>query len=158
VIGNRQELHKPAVVISRTPNDSDPIVAAKYPRYTTGKNSVWVDLHEENTAIDQNTGVSDINSGSRITRNVPPKSASSQPQIKETRPTAPPPQIGTKKPQGRLEEIINTSEPTSPMPETIRSDVGIVNTRSGRPYASWVGTLGELARSKMTWLTHISSN
>ncbi|KAK0742798.1 hypothetical protein B0T18DRAFT_170317 [Schizothecium vesticola] len=138
VIGDRQKLHKPAVVISRTPNDSDPIVAAKYPRYTTGKNSVWVDLHEENTVIDQNTGVSDINSGSRITRNVPPKSASSQPRIKEPRPTAPPPQIGTKEAQGRFEDIANVSEPTSPMPETIRSDVGIVNTRSGRPYASWV--------------------
>lgn len=142
MIGDKRKLHKPAVVISRTPNDSDPIVAAKYPSYTTGKNSVWVDLYEENTVIDHNTGVSDMNSGSRITRNVPSRSASLPPRTKEPQSTAPPLQIGTKEAQGRREDIINVSEPTSPMPETIRSDVGIVNTRSGRPYASWVGMLG----------------
>lgn len=129
------------MVVSRTPNDSDPIVAAKYPRYSTGKNPVWVDLYEEDTVIDHNTGVSDLHSGSRITRDVPPMPASSQPRIKGPLPTARPPPTRVKEGQARPKDVIHVSEPTSPVPETIHSDVGIVNTKSGRPYASWVGTL-----------------
>lgn len=102
---------------------------------------MWVDLYEEDTVIDHNTGVSEIFPGSRITRDAPPMSASSQRRIKEPRPAARPPQTGVKEVQ-RPKDVIHVSEPTSPVPETIHSDVGIVNTKGGRPYASWVGTLG----------------
>ncbi|KAK1828045.1 hypothetical protein QBC39DRAFT_375079 [Podospora conica] len=148
VVGDRKKAYRPAIVVSRTPNDSDPVAVPKYPRYSKN-NPVWVDLHDENTVIDQNTSVCDDTIGSRITRDYTPKSVSAEPRIRDRRQPAPSAKI--KEAQGKLEETINVSEPTSPIPEAIHSDVGIVNTKSGRPYGSWVdpetGTLKTINRA-----------
>ena len=153
--------YKPSVVISKTLNDSDPVVRPKYPRHTTGKNPVWVDLFDEDTVIDHNTAISNDTSGSRIAGQGPRQSASAQKRFQGKGPPSPEiiedssqeadehaesplrinsPQTANEAAQGRTKKMVHMSEPTNPASKTIHSDVGIRNTKTGRPYASFIGT------------------
>ena len=102
-------------MVSQEPNDSGPIVAPKRPKYTANRGLRWVDVPESDVSLSPEGRYVQHRVTKRLEASLRPLDHSPQPES-------------------------SGDSDLSAGPQEIRSDFGILFSKSGRRYTEWTGT------------------